>query len=585
MIRWRYVFPRLIALTIGFLVFAYGVPPVVRLVTVKTLQAATGARVDLASVDVGLFPPRLRYIDIQVANPGRDKAMRNLATADTVELVIDAGALLRRRFVVQDARISGLEFDSERLTSGHFEPDPTPPSDQPSLAMRWLTRLIGSASGAAQDQLDALADGSVTIRRGDQIRRRWKNEYRLLADRAGELESAIKEVQETAKGIENPLRDWARVDATLTQAKQIREELIDLRRTLDELPSQVQSDLASLERAKQADLQRIHELSPIDLTAGDNLAPGLLLRTVETQIARLRGYLDTGREVSRWTVAKPKAERFRGELIDLDGGRRSPSQLVRRCEVSGMLRAGGQPYRLAGILENLTPQPQLRAEPLRARLKLDGAESVRLDYLRDDSTEIAAERLTLHWPGMKAPDFRIGSDETLELDIRDGQVELWVQLNIRDEQIEGRLVSRRIDTRVAFNATDKVARTPMFRTLQDRLAAVDRVEIDAELTGTWSRPDISVRSNLTGVLSAAVRDATHGQLAATKRKLEAEIDQAYLGQLSELQQWLTAEQVKTSELLVSADNKIQEISRKVLRETNKADAYLSRLRGQLPGMR
>jgi uncharacterized protein (TIGR03545 family) len=586
MIRWRFILPRVLFVIVVLLVLRYAVPPIVKLATVKTLQTATGAKVELASVDVGLFPPRLHYHDVHLANPGKDKAMRNLAQAESIELVIDGAALLRRRYVISDATVTGLQFDSERLTSGHLDHQADRTPNEPSAAMTWLAGIFGSATEAAKDQIESLAEQSETRRRGDQIRRRWKTEYEQLSSRAEALEAAIKEVHETTKGIDNPLRDWPRVDVALTKARDIQQELVSVRKTLDSLPAQVQVDLLSMERAKQADIKRARDLLPIDLTGDDAFGPGLLSQAVRSQIDQARGYLETGREVSRWTITEPTFERLRGEMIDLEQGTRLPSTLVKRCEVAGSLTASGQRYQLAGILENLTTQPKLRPEPLRARLRLDGeGQTVRLDYVRDDSTDVANESLTMHWPDLKAPTIRLGSDDSLELDVRDGRLELWVQLNTRGDQVDGRIVSRRIDTTIELSGSERIARTPMFTTMRDTLATIDRVEIDAKFNGTWQKPQVTINTNLTAVLKSGIREATEDQIAQTRERVEAEIDRVYAKQVGELQQWLAGQQMMTNELLAKADNTVQDVSRKVMSETNKADAYLGRLRGTPPSLK
>jgi uncharacterized protein (TIGR03545 family) len=585
MIRWRFIIPRILLVAAIVLVIRYGLPPAVRYVTVSAIESATGAKVEMASVDVGLFPPRIRYSEVQIANPSEDKSMRNLAQAEAVDLVIDGAALLRRRYVIHDARITGLRFDSDRTTSGHIEREPEPESTEPSMAMKWLSGWMNSAVDSAKSQVDSLVENSETRRRGDQIRRRWKTEYETLAKRAEDLEVSIKDVHQTAKGIENPLRDWPRVDATLTKARSIQEELVAVRKTLDAMPAQVKADVQSMEKAKQADLKRAREALPFDIADGETLGPGLLVRAVRSQIDTMRGYLETGREVSDWTVVKPKVERCRGEAIDLEKRNHSPSVLVRRCEIAGDLRADGKQYTLAGILENLTPQSKLLSEPMRARIRLQGEETIRLDYVRDNSGEITSELLTMHWPEIQAPTIRLGSKDALDLDIRDGKLELWVQLNTRGDQIEGRLVSRRLGTRIELSGPEKVVRTPMFTALQSSLASVNRIEFDASFVGTWKDPELKISSNLTEVLRTGIRDATTGQIAATREKMESEVNRVYADQVGELQSWLTIQQAKTNELLAKADNTVQDISRKVMSETNKADAYLGRLRGNLPTLK
>lgn len=581
MIRWRYLVPRILIVLVVMLLLGQMLPPLVRSATVKVGQAVFRARVDVGGVDVGLFPPRLGYRDVQIGNASRNRQMRNLVSADRIAMTIDGSALLRRRYLIREAKVSGLQFDSQRLTSGHLQRAAAPKSSEPSQAALWMSRLLNSAGGAVQQQAAELVAQSESRRRGDEIRHRWQVEYDALAARASELETSIKRVHETAKGIENPLRDWSRVDATLTEAREIQRELAAVRKRLDELPLQIQADMLSLEQAKQADLQRVRELLPVDLDGGRSLGPGLLAEAIRNQIERVRGYLDAGRNVSRMTVAAPKAERRRGRVINLQRGRPQPTLLVGRCEIAGVLTSGGRPYQLAGVIENLCTQPQLRPHPLRARLRLDGDQTARIDYVRDDSADQPREMVTLHWPDAKAPTLRLGVPGRIDLDVRDGRREWWVQLHRVGERIDGRFVARRIETRIELQSHDPAANSPMLAILQQRLASVDRIEIDATLAGTWDAPQLALSTNLSGVLNAALRDAATAQVAEVRAELRDQIDQLHAEQLARLQRWSADQQGGASELLAKADATVQQISQKVLSETSKADAYFGRLRGKL----
>ncbi|TVP98632.1 MAG: TIGR03545 family protein [Planctomycetaceae bacterium] len=584
MIRWGYVLPRLfgVGLVLAFLTF--GLPPAVRWLTVTALQTATGAKVDLERVDVGLFPPRLVYHQLHLANPGSDKAMRNLLSTESIELNIDGGEMLRRRYVISSARVTGLQFDTERLSDGHLEPTAEEPSE-PSWAAAWISDRIGMAGDAAADQLQGWVDESHLNKRGDQIRRRWKSEYAQLATRAEDLETAMRDVHETAKGIENPLRDLPRIDAALTKAKGIQQELVSVRKKLESLPSDIQADLASMEEAKEADLQRVRDAVPFDLDAVDDLGPALVRETLRREFDRFRGYLDTGREVSRWTVAEPKFERQRGEVIDLTAGRRQPNWMVRHCELSGLVRSGGQTHQLTGVLQNVTSQPELRDQPLRAKFRIEGEQLVMFDYLRDDSAAPAMETWRLHWPEMKAPTVRLGSADTLDLDVRDGRIEWWVELRTRGERIDGRVVSRRTETRIELDGPTRVRETPMFVGLRDALAQVDQIRIDAEVTGSWDAPEFRVETDLTERLKTGVQDAAKEQIADVRRRMASEVDRFHARQLDELREWLGGQQQQADRLLAKADTAVQEISRKVMAETQRGDAYLGKLRGKLPGLR
>ncbi len=576
MIRWRYIIPRVFIVVAIFLVLRYTLAPVAKYLTVKAIGAATGARVDIASVDVGFFPPTLRYTAVAVANPRASKSLNNLVEAEEIQCVIDGRALLNRRYVIREARVSGLVVGGKRETDGHIDREPvvTSPSDR-----RWLSDLTLALADQTESQLSAIADQSEIVRRSDQIRRRWKIEYAELTRRADELEASIRSIQASAKAIDNPLRDWPKVEASLAQAKKIQEELIEVRATLDALPGRVQSDLALLQQAKQIDIDRVRDRLPLDATATDGLGPQLLAGMVKSQIDRVRGYLESGREVADWTVAAPKAERLRGEWIDLTRGPRPPSVLVRRCEIAGAFRAEGETYQLAGLIENLTPQPRLADEPLRARLRLDGPQSVRVEMTRNDAVFPRQETLTLHWPDLKAPDVRLGESDSIELEMVDGRMELWVQLDSTGDRMHGRLVSRRVDTAIELRSDTRIADTPMVATLRNTLAGIDRVEVDAGFRGTWDNFDVTVSTNVTAILRNAMRQALAAQIESTRVQAHQQIDQIYEGQIGELQEWLATQQSAARNQLAKADSTIQDISRKVIQETGSAEAYLGRLRG------
>src|SRR6056297_4345228 len=113
MIRWKFVLTRVLVVAAVVTLLRWGMGPTVRFVTVRSLQLATGARVDIARADVGWFPPRVDYVDLRVADPRGRKAHRDLFRADSISLEVDGDAFLHRRWVIRHGRIAGLEIGSE----------------------------------------------------------------------------------------------------------------------------------------------------------------------------------------------------------------------------------------------------------------------------------------------------------------------------------------------------------------------------------------------------------------------------------------------------------------------------------------
>lgn len=580
MIRWRFVITRVLVVVAVLALLRWGLGPAANYLTVRAIESCTGAKVEIASTSVGLFPPRIQHQGVAIADPRSGKEMRDWFRADVMEFVVDGEALLHRRWVASDGRISGLQIGARRVSSGHYEPttpEPASASDSPSA----LSRLLAAAVDNAGARADALIDESETIRQSRQIRKRWENEYQTLVVRARKLEKEIRDVRDQAKGIENPLRDWPALEKTLASARHARTELMSVRAAIDSLPDRLQADLQRLEEAKQTDLAKIDHYIPGDLASSTNFGVDLVTQAVREQIEQIRGYLDSGRELANYTVIAPESERQRGVDHDLEPVDR-PRSMIRRCEVAGVLRSGGQTYSMSGILENLTPSPELLADPTRARLRLEGPEIMRVEYVRDRRQGTDFDMLTLHWPRTDAKPLRLGGAAT-SIAIDGGQTELWVQVQSRGDQLQGRLVNKRTGIAMDLDLDPKFAETAAAKSLRASLASVDRIEIDAHFHGQWGDMDLTLNSNLGKIFERATRDAIDGQIQASRAKLAARMKQVHQQQTAELRHWLASQQSEARSLLVSADRSIEEMSQKVLDEVGDADAYLGKLRSAIRG--
>lgn len=590
MIRWKFVLTRVLVVAAVVTLLRWGMGPTVRFVTVRSMQLATGARVDIARADVGLFPPRVDYVDLRVADPRGRKAYRDLFRADSISLEIDGDAFLHRRWVIRHGRITGLEIGSRRATSGHFEEEPE--ADDPDSGPSLLSRIAGGAVDALGEQASELVDDLETVRRSREIRERWESEYRELEARAERLEGQVRQIRAEAKSVKNPLRDYPALDRAIAQANDLRAELLEVRRRIDGLPGQMHRDLASLEEAKRIDLEKVDRYLPDRGEDAGDFASELVAKAVRQRLRQLQEYLDHGRQIADLTVRSPKQERGRGETIDLVGAERPPSFLMRQCEVSGLLRSRGQIYTMTGVVENVTPTPERLLEPTHARLSLEDtsltSEPLRLDYVRDRRGGNDVDRVTLLWPRSPARPAEWGSDEEIGIAVEGGERELWAQV-IRDgDQIRGRLVSKQTGLRMRLRVAPRFATSPIAMSIDDRLSDVDRIEIDArfggtwQVGGTWEAIDLRLESNLERVLREAADEAIAAQIEASRAKLAATIRRRHARHTEDLQEWIGTRQSEARHRLAAADRSIEEVFQSVTRGIGSAETYLGRLRDKLP---
>ncbi|MDA7874560.1 TIGR03545 family protein [Rubripirellula sp.] len=582
MIRWRFVLTRLLIVIAVLALLGWGMGPVAQYVTVRSLETATGSQVDIKETRVGLFPPRIHFSEVQVADPRDDKEMRDAFRADSIDLVMDGNALLHRRWVAKKGIISGVEIGARRKTSGRLNRLETLDSDERASTSPSLDQLIGTTTNRLTDEAKAVLINLETVKCSEEIRAQWEAEYDRLVIRAKNLETQIRGVRDEARVIQNPLRDLPELQRTLARARNARSELGSVHRAIDSLPNRLQADLVRLDQAKQIDLAKVDQYVPGDLASSGDLGVEMLGDAVRDQIQQIRSYLDSGRTLANYTVVAPESVRIRGVDHDLNP-QPSPGLLVRRCEVTGLLRAGGKRYEMTGFLENLTPNPEKLDKPTRVGLRLNGPEVVRVEYVRDRRRDAKVDLLTLHWPEITAQPLHIGRGGETSIVINGGQRELWVQIRAEGEQLEGRLVSKQTGVSLDLNAPEKFANSAAADSLRDSLSFVDRIEMDAKFSGTWRDLDLKLTSNLGQILRRAGEDAIAKQVADSKRQLAATIRQEHANQSLALQQWLGSRQNEAQSLLANAEKFIDEMGRKVQNEVGDADAYLGKLRGAIRG--
>ncbi|MCM2374477.1 TIGR03545 family protein [Aporhodopirellula aestuarii] len=576
MIRWRFLLTRVILVVAIMMILALGLGPMATYVTIAGLETTTGAKAEIGSAKVGLFPPSIHYADVRVADPRDGKEFRDAFVADSVDLTIDGDAFLRRRWVIRQGKITGLQIGSQRDSSGQYdrEVDSADEPDSPSMISKMLTQFTSGLS----DQAEAIGEDLETVKTGEEIRVRWKEEYADLLQQARDLEQRVKTIRDAAKGIDNPLRDWPELERTLAEARSAREELLRVRAKLDALPDEMQADLARLEEARKADLAKVDAYVPGDLSESKNFGVDLIAAEIRRSLAQLRGYLDNGRTLANYTVVAPDSERIRGEDFDFLGQRRQPEMLIRECHVDGLMRADGKTYALTGVVENMTPQPELLQTPTRARLLLEGPETVQVDYVRDRREGDTLDRLTLHWPQMLVDPVRLGDGSDVAVAISGGQREVWVQLNSHGDDVQGRLVSKQVGVNMHIAVDGDAANSAAVVSMNQSLANVNTIEVDAAFTGNWKELDLDLNTNLGNAFSDAAKGAIAKQLEVSKAKLAAKVEAVHREQMLSMREWMSKQQTEAQTLLASADRSIEEMSQKVLAEVGDADSYLGKLR-------
>lgn len=587
MIRLRYATIRFLILLAIVAAVVLCAGPLVRFGTVVALQRVIGARVDIASTDVALWPPRIAYSDVRIADPSKER--EDAVRVERAELSLDGPALLRRKYEIAHAQLHGVEFSVERSETGQLEKTAESAGGSSFDLTPHVERLARLMQRAATLKAETAVESLQTVQTGRRIETAWKERFEDIAGRAERLEANFRELKSTVREIDNPLRDLPRVEKTLRGVDQLRGQLIAIRGEAEQLPTTIQLDLESLDRARLQDQQRVAALGQ-QLTGSDEalqLGPELVGNLLAEKLRMLRHYADVADRAARLTVIAPEATRSRGQDFDLGDRASDDAWRVHRCELNGILRHNGDRYSLTGIIDNLASGGRSNKHDGRIRLMLEGATTARIDYRRPSRVSNSDDLLTLHVPRIEVSAQSFGSADTLQLHAGPSQLELWVKVAPHNGEIEGEIFARQrmSSLDIAVGGNDAIVRE-IESSLQESLARIDIVETRARVSGPLLQPRIrDIDTNLTRTLADAVTRAKNRAIIATKQAAGRAIDEAYASNRQRVEQVLAGHHQQLIGEIDAIDQRIGQAQQEMLARLKLPPGSLQQLGRAFGGLR
>ncbi len=113
-------FKGLVAFVIIIVVFGifwfFFVDGIVKRLIQKYGTQAVGARVEVGAADLSLFPVGLKLEHLEVTDP--DSPMKNAVEINRISLSLEPSSLFRRKIIVKEMLVDGIQLQTPRKTSG-----------------------------------------------------------------------------------------------------------------------------------------------------------------------------------------------------------------------------------------------------------------------------------------------------------------------------------------------------------------------------------------------------------------------------------------------------------------------------------
>ncbi|NOY42576.1 MAG: TIGR03545 family protein [Planctomycetes bacterium] len=554
--RWKYVVPRLILLLAVAAALRFGLDPTIRWAIVASGESAIGAKVELAEVKTSLRNGEVVFSNLAIANPS--SPLRNLLQTEEAKLQIDINALLHKRFVVNDGTVKGIEFDTDRTTSGKLAETPDDANEGPSVFDPWLNSA-GQFGEQWLDQLNGrlgqgLVDQLESPKVAKELEQRWPQQYKEIRAQIDSLREQSKSLEKQFREVrKNPLRNLQGLGQLQQQLATADAQLRSLQQQLTALPQQIEADRQAVLLARQRDEAFIRSQLQFTKIDGDSITQMLLGDATSQGLTAALDWIGWARRQIPSKRNTLPASRGRGTTVIF--GQAKPQFWIKRLQLEGQAQTGGQPIHLVGSLTNATSAPQLVAEPTKLSLRSDEGRMLAIDLTLDRRGETAIDHLQIACPQITLPGRTIGNAEKLAIQIAPSSATFHLDLTVTGNQLAGQIVFKQTEAQLSATS-DSQKNKRLIATLGQALDQIKQVEANVTLAGTLQKPGISLQSDLGNQLAAGINNSvkqllekqSQALLASTRKKVDAQLERLAQAR-QQAQQELLAKLGKHQELL------------------------------------
>lgn len=368
--------------------------------------SALGVQVDVGNFETSFWKLSLRIQDIGITN--RENPMTNSVNIGDIRMALLWDALLRAKFVMNEAAVEQIEFLKPRKSAGRVRP-PEPPSNEPSALAKEAEKVKALAIEKAEKEgannvfgdIVALLQGGSGDVQMDQFKgklisenmaksleaevkqkqKAWEErlktlpqgkEFEELGKRLGQVQTkdfkSIDEVQKSVQAIDAIIKEGdAKVKLIQTASNDLNGDMNKTQNQIKDLEKQIQDDVKSIEQHF-----RLPKLDPKTLSraifqqyigkylAQANEYKGMAEKYMPPKFKNKK----TG-EVDESIQPHPRAK---GVVYEFGSQKAYPLFWIKRVSVSS--QAGTSPYsgNIAGEITNITSNQRLVGSPTSAKL-------------------------------------------------------------------------------------------------------------------------------------------------------------------------------------------------------------------------
>ncbi len=473
---------------------------------------AVGAKVELDAADLSLFPAGLTLARVQVTDP--KKPMTNAVEIAQVSMGLDGLNLLRRKIIVEEMVLSGVQVGTPRVTSGATrEVSPQEEEsdmfsiDLPSLEVPDVKHILEQEDLETVRLIEAL---KADLKREKDV---WKSRLKELPGKAqlAEYKKRVKQLKKAKKGgLKGILGGVGEVQALKQDIEQELQSLKGAKKEFEEKIVLLRTRLEQVKTAPKRDIQHLkakYNLSPQGLA---NMSQTLLggeigswVRQGAMWYERAKPFLE-GAHALRGGEAGPEVQtplRGKGMNVHFNEAHPLPDFLIRKTTVSVNLDLGD----LAGTVHNITSDQPTLGLPITFTFSGDQLKKVKSVALEGALNHVvptdSKDHLTVQARGYELGNIVLSKDAKWPVALTSGLGDVNMKAEIRGEVLAA--TGGATLTNLNLVAGKEGDTNVLTKSLSSAVTDISRLSLQADVKGTLDQQDVSLSSDLDRILQNA----------------------------------------------------------------------------------
>lgn len=499
-----------------------------------------GAKVELNSATVNLWPTQITLNGLQVTNP--DAPLTNSVAITDINTQLDGLMLMRRQVIIDNASIEGLTFNSPRQSSGAIAADKSTEAESASMFDLSSIDIANSIPGVSLPDTDQLVANSKERMQAklaaieselESIKTRWEADIKKLPDEEtldaySDRWKALKKENLLVKvtGL-NKLKDDIQADQKL---------ISNLRKQLKTDQDTIKQQLSAAKAIPSEEADQL--LSDVGFSGGSSnfmraiiggqakqwLQQGM---TVFNKLSALMG--------SSEQTEEPVIERGKGQWVHFTEKAALPEFLLRTASISGELLIAGNTSTFSGQAADFAYPPADWTKP--ATLSIAADEQQQLSFnanaTLDHRTQQFNDQLTLAIDNLSINSTRLSDSDEMTLDLQKANSNIDSTIKLSNKQVD-------IKVNALFDqvelAVDSQSPNNSQKVISSVLEGVKDFDVEILVGGDVNDPTFNLKSNLDKALSAGLKNELTEQTDKLKTKVKQQLEEELADQLAQLQE-------------------------------------------------